>query len=317
MQSIINSFSVLADATRVRIMLLLLRGELSVAELQLAMGMGQSRISTNLSKLKQAGLVRDRRCGKSIFYGPAVDDGSMVWRHLREMIGECARQIPEAADDARALEMVHRKRKDRAREYFNRLAGKFGRNYCPGRTWRGLAHVLLAFFPRKVVADLGAGEGTLSQMIARHAERVIAVDNSERMVEFGQTMARENNVTNLEYRLGDIEDPPIGPSSVDIVLFSQALHHAVDPGRAVRAAHVILRPGGRIAILDLLRHTHEEAQELYADLWLGFSEQEIHAMLDRAGFRDIDVSVVSKDPRNPEFHTLLGTGGKPGGDPTV
>ena len=315
MQSIINSLDVLADVTRMRIVLLLMRGELSVAELQQVLGMGQSRISTNLSKLKQAGLVSDRRSGKNNYYALLSEDvGGAVWEHLRNLVEECARQIPEAADDLRALEIVHSKRKDRAREYFNRLAGKFGRNYCPGRTWRGLSQMLLAFFPRAVVADLGAGEGTLSQMLARRAERVIAVDNSERMVEFGRGVARDNGVANLEYRLGDIERPPIEAESVDIALFSQALHHAAKPSRAVAAAWRILKPGGRIAILDLLSHSVEEAHELYADLWLGFSEIEIFSMLEQAGFGGIDIGVVARDPKNEHFQTIMATASKGGGE---
>ncbi len=306
-QSIINSFATLADATRMRIMLLLSSGELSVAELQQVLAMGQSRISTNLAKLKQAGLVTDRRYGKNSYYALAKNDSNRVSQLLSELIEKSATQIPEAADDRRALDLVHSKRKDKARAYFNQLAGKFGRNYCPGRSWRGLSHMLLAFFPNAVVADLGAGEGTLSQMLARRAQKVIAVDNSEKMVEFGLKIARENEVDNLEYRFGDLEAPPIDPASIDIAILSQALHHAVNPGKALQAAHQILKPGGRIAILDLLSHSHVEAREMYADIWLGFSELQLLTMLEEAGFESIDVGTVAKDPVNPEFQTLLAT----------
>src|SRR5690606_32509257 len=108
-----------------------------------------------------------------------------------------------------------------------------------------------------------AGEGTLSQLLARSAKKVIAIDNSEKMVEFGSGLAREHGFKNLEYRLGDIEDPPIEPESVDVALFSQALHHAASPARAVKAAHRMLRDGGRIIILDLASHSYEQARELY------------------------------------------------------
>ena len=168
-----------------------------------------------------------------------------------------------------------RKREDKAREYFNRLAGKFGRSYCPGRSWQSTAHMLFGLLPPMVIADLGAGEGTLSQLLARTAKRVIAVDNSEKMVEFGSALAREHGFTNLEYRLGDIQSPPIEPNSIELAIFSQALHHASQPQKAIAAARTILQPGGRIVILDLLSHTFEQARDLYADLWLGFSELEL------------------------------------------
>jgi ArsR family transcriptional regulator len=203
-----------------------------------------------------------------------------------------------------------KKRQDRVREYFNQLAGKFGRPYCPGRTWQGLSHLLLAFVPELTVADLGAGEGTLSQLLSRRAKKVICVDNSEKMVEFGSQLAKGNGIKNLEYRHGEMDDPPIRPDSVDVAILSQALHHARSPQRAVAAAHHILKSGGRIAILDLLAHQFEKARELYADTWLGFTEAQLHEFLETAGFHDIDVAVVARDDQNPQFQTILATGVK-------
>jgi ArsR family transcriptional regulator len=130
------------------------------------------------------------------------------------------------------------------------------------------------------------------------------------MVEFGSALARKHGFKNLEYRLGDLEDPPIRAESVDIALLSQALHHAVKPARAVAAAYRIVKPGGRIAILDLLQHQFEQARELYADMWLGFTEADLHHFLDEAGFREIEVGSVARDEQNPQFQTLLATGQK-------
>ena len=129
--------------------------------------------------------------------------------------------------------------------------------------------------PPMVIADLGAGEGTFSQLLAQRAKKVIAVDNSEKMVEFGAELARKHGVKNLEYRQGDLEDVPIRDGAVDLAFFSQALHHAQHPRARRGEAWRILKPGGRIVVLDLLRHSFEEARELYADLWLGFTEVEV------------------------------------------
>jgi ubiquinone/menaquinone biosynthesis C-methylase UbiE/predicted transcriptional regulator len=312
MSSIIKSLRLLADATRLRLLLLLEQAELTVAEIQEILNMGQSRISTHLAQLKRAGLVIDRRAGKHIYYGPApVDDEADPSRaRLREIVTASAKEIPESATDRIALGLTLRKREDRAREYFNRLAGKFGRSYCPGRSWQGLAHMLLGLLPPMVIADLGAGEGTLSQLLARTAREVIAVDNSEKMVEFGSTLAREHGFTNLEYRLGDMQSPPIAEGSVDLAIFSQALHHASQPERAMAAAHRILKPGGRVVVLDLLSHGFEQARELYADLWLGFSELELHQMLEENGFSGIDISVVSREEQSPHLQVVLATGRK-------
>jgi ArsR family transcriptional regulator len=304
MPSVVKALRLLADETRLRLLLLMRVEELSVAEMQEILGMGQSRISTHLAQLRQAGLVRDRRAGKNIYYALAESP------EIAPILEACARDLPQAAHDQRALQLALKKRQDTARDYFNQLAGKFGRAYCPGRTWEGVAHLLFALTPPLVIADLGAGEGTLSQLLAKRARKVIAVDSSEKMVEFGADLAERHGFDNLEYRHGDLEDPPIAEGSVDLALLSQALHHAASPARAVAAAHRILKLGGRIAILDLLAHQFEKARELYADTWLGFTEAQLHEWLEAAGFRDLEIAVVARDPQNPQFQVLLATGVK-------
>src|SRR6267143_5557236 len=156
--------------------------------------------------------------------------------------------MPETSRDRSSLKLILRKRQDKAREYFDQLAGRFGRSYCPGRSWQALAHTMIAMLPPLTVADLGAGEGTLSQLLAKKARKVIAIDNSPKMVEFGSQLAKKHGFDNLEYRLGDIEDPQIAKESIDLAILSQALHHAIHPERAIGAAYRILKRGGRLVI---------------------------------------------------------------------
>ncbi|MBE2181645.1 MAG: metalloregulator ArsR/SmtB family transcription factor [Chthoniobacterales bacterium] len=306
MRGTLKILKLLSDPTRLRILHLLGEEELTVAELQQILGMGQSRISAHLAQLKAEGLVADRRAGKNIYYSRTRALPAAV----EELVESGSSELPEAPQDSAALKLVLHKRQDQAGEYFNQLAGKFGRTYVPGRSWRALAHGLLRLLPPMVIADLGAGEGTLSQLLARTAKRVIAVDNSPAMVEFGSKLAAENGITNLEYCLGEIEDPPIKAGIVDLALFSQALHHAASPGKALTAAHKILKPGGRLMVLDLLSHSFEQARTLYAHVWLGFSEVELLRLIERAGFRDAEVSVVSRESKAPHFQTVLATARK-------
>ncbi len=307
MESTLKFLRLLADPTRLRLLLVLEQEELSVAELQDILGMGQSRISGHLAQLKRAGVVGDRRAGKNVYYG-LTNDKNANRAKVSELTRAIARELPEIQRDRTALKVVLRKRQDRAREYFDQLAGRFGRSYCPGRSWKALAHTMIAMLPPLVVADLGAGEGTLSQLLARKAKKVIAIDNAPKMVEFGSRLAKKHGFHNLEYRLGDIEKPPITASSVDLAVFSQALHHAIHPERAIAAAHRILKKGGRVVILDLLNHRFEEARELYADHWLGFSEVQLHQWLENAGFGDIEVTVVSREKESPHFQTVFASG---------
>jgi len=310
MASILKNLRLLADPSRLRILLLVEREELSVAELQEILGMGQSRISTHLAQLKQAGLVEDRRNGKSILYRLKHGVQSNGFSQMLGVLRQAAAEIPEAEQDSEALRLALRRRQDKMRSYFDELAGKFGRNYVPGRSWQGLAETLLTLMPPMVIADLGAGEGTFSQLLARRSKKVIAVDNSEKMVEYGRELARKHGVKNLEYRKGDLEEVPIRDATVDLAFFSQALHHAQHPDRAVAEASRILKPGGRIVVLDLLRHSHEEARELYADLWLGFTEVEVTRFLRQAGFKNIETSIVHSEEAAPHFETLLAVGDK-------
>jgi ubiquinone/menaquinone biosynthesis C-methylase UbiE/biotin operon repressor len=304
MASILKSLRLAADPNRLRLLLLLEQEELSVAELQEILSKGQSQISTHLAQLKQAGLVDDRRTGKNAFYrlkAPA---------ELMELLRKAAGEVPEAVEDRQALRLALRKRQDKMRRYFDELAGKFGRQYVPGRSWKGIAEALIRLMPPMIIADLGAGDGTISQLMAERAKRVIAIDNSEKMVEFGGDLAKKHGITNLEYRLGDLEDVPIRTGTVDLAFLSQALHHARHPERAMGEAWRILKPGGRIAILDLNRHNFEEAREMYADLWLGFTELEMERMIKGAGFKNAETAVVYRETEAPYFETVLGTGDK-------
>jgi len=305
MASMLKSLKLLSDPTRLRILMLVGEEALSVAELQEILGMGQSRISTQLSQLKSAGLVSDERSGKNNMYSCTADTD------LMEVARAAAQEVPEVAADGMALRHLLRKRRDSARAYFDELAGRFGKDYVPGRSWKALAEALIKILNYKHVADLGAGEGTLAQLLAQRAEKVIAVDLSPKMVEYGQALAIRNGLNNVEYRLGDIEQPPIDDDSLDLAILSQALHHAEHPQRAVDAAFQMLRPGGRLIVLDLVQHQFEQARELYADNWLGFSESALAAMLEKAGFIDIETIVADREPSPPHFQTLLGIGVRP------
>src|SRR5438552_10356585 len=284
MSSTLKSLRALSDPTRLRLMSLLEREELSVNELQEITRMGQSRISTHLGLLQEGGLVQSRREGKRTFYklNPNADS---VGREFIQLAGRGAKEMPEYGADQINLKRILNRRNQVAQVYFNQVAGRFDRSYGPGRSWQAFGQLLLRILPPLVIADLGAGEGLLSELLARRAKKVIAVDNSDKIVAFGVRKAKKMGLKNLEFRLGDLQNPPIEPQSVDLVILSQALHHAEEPARAVNAAHRILRPGGQILVLDLLQHNFERARELYGDRWLGFPESDLQRWLEEVGFK--------------------------------
>ncbi len=310
MAEFLRAVRLLGDEGRLRILRLLEKEELSVAELQEILGMGQSRISMQLSQLKQAGFVEARRAGQKSLYRIAALQRDQAF--LAEVLQRSSQEISESADDEVGLRLILRKRKDKLRSYFDELAGRFGRNYLPGRSWKGLAEMLLKLLPPLVIADLGAGEGTVSLMLAQRAKHVIAVDNSGKMVEYGSEVARRNGVKNLEYRLGDLEELPLASGEVDLALFHQSLHHAMHPRKAIEEAWRILRPSGRIVVLDLMKHGFDDARELYADIWLGFSQVELADLLRKAHFRAVDVQAVDREQEPPHFQTLMAIAEKAG-----
>lgn len=300
----LEALRLLADPTRLRLMSVLRRCRLSVAELQEVMGMGQSRMSTHLGLLRKGGLLQDRREGKKVFYTWAPDLPEPTVALIESTLAH-AGLAAELRRDRESLATILKRRRAQTEAYFNAVAGRMGRRYCPGRSWQSVSHVLLCLMPRLTVADLGAGEGDLSRMLARRCEKVIAVDLSARMVAFGRKQARAQGLRNIEYRQGEIEDPPIEAESVDVVLFSQALHHAADPESAIRASHRILRPGGRLVILDLKQHQFDAARELYSDTWLGFREAELIRWAAAAGFTDTEFHTVEREDRPPHFQSFV------------
>src|SRR6267142_1319626 len=278
MSSTLKSLRALSDPTRLRIVALLEKDELSVNELQEITRMGQSRISTHLGLLLDSGLVESRREGKRTYY--KLSSRANGEKEFIQLAFRGAKELSESSSDQINLKRILNRRREQAQLYFNQIAGRFDRVYGPGRSWQAFGHLLLRILPPLTVADLGAGEGLLSELLARRCRKVIAVDNSDRIVAFGAAKAKKNGLKNLEFRQGDLQNPPIEPNSVDLVILSQALHHAEDPAAALASAAKLLKPNGQILLLDLLKHNFEDARKLYGDRWLGFAESDLHRWLE-------------------------------------
>ena len=306
-------YRLLGDDARLRLLRLLSLERLNVTELTGILGIAQSGVSRHLGLLKDGGLVREEREAGYTYYrvDPSVREGSNgygpLWGLLDSQFDGMARTDAGRADNAR-LEEVRRLRQ----ENFDTHAGPDTneRQLVPGRSWAAWARALGHLLPELEIADLGCGEGYLTIEASRFASRVIAIDRSAEVLKRARALATRRGVSNVTWKRGDLDKLPIPDGSVDVALFSQALHHAADPRRALAEGVRILAPGGRVLVLDLREHDQAWVRERLGDRWLGFSREELASLLDGAGLVDTKLSIGTRRSGDP-FTVLIASGRKP------
>jgi len=297
----------LGDETRLRLLRLLSREALNVSELTGVLGVAQSGVSRHLALLREAGVVAEQRAGVFAWYrlAPDADDpasaNAALWTWLRQQFEEPTPATK--ADDAR-LEEVRRVRQESFRQHGGAEAK---RQLVPGRSWAAWSRALGLLMPPLDVADLGCGEGYLTIETARWAKRVIAVDRSKEMLARARELAARRKVKNITWKRGEIERVPIADASVDLVLLSQALHHANDPSRVLAEARRILRPGGRVLVLDLREHGETWVREALGDRWQGFSDAGLRTLIEDAGFEHVTARIGARQAGDP-FTVLIARG---------
>jgi SAM-dependent methyltransferase len=304
-------FRLLGDDARLRILRLLDAERLNVTELTSILGIAQSGVSRHLGLLKDAGLVDERRDAGFTYFrlAPGLQNGQNgfgpVWPLLQSYFEASAGTADGRADDAR-LEEVRRVRKENFDEHG---ADDERRQIVPGRSWAAWARALGHLLPELEIADLGCGEGYLTIEASRFAKRVVAVDRSDAVLERARESAKRRRVRNVEWKRGELENLPLKDASVDVALLSQALHHAADPSKALAEAARIVRPGGRVLLLELRRHEEEWVRDRLGDTWLGFDDKELKTLLEDAGLSGVKVTVGARRARDP-FTVLIASGVK-------
>jgi DNA-binding transcriptional ArsR family regulator/2-polyprenyl-3-methyl-5-hydroxy-6-metoxy-1,4-benzoquinol methylase len=290
---------VLADPTRVRLLALLEREELTVAELASVTRLAQPRVSTHLARLKEAHLVRDRRAGVSAYYRFSDDlDGAeaALWRALREGTDD-----PLLRQDAERLPAVLAMRAA-DQNWADTVAGDMERHYSPGRTWEAMARAALPLLVPGDVLDIASGDGVLAELLAPHAKSYVCVDASERVVNAARERLKPHR--NVRVLIGDMHALELPDASFDLALLMQALTYSERPATAVAEAARLLRPGGRLVVTSLARHEHRDAVAPYGHANLGFSTRELVKMAEKAKLRVASCEAVTREKRAPHFEVL-------------
>ena len=295
----VNTLQLFAEPTRVRLMALLASEELTVAELVTITEVGQSSVSTHLGKLRDAGLLRDRKAGASTLY--ALNDGNMpaqarrVWSLVVEQVKDAVLE----GDRERCSDVV----KARSRQAWpDSVAGQMERHYSPGRTWESTARGLFGLMRLGDVLDLGCGDGTMAQLIAPRARSVTCLDRSTKLVEAARVrLAKSKNASVLE---GDVHELPFESASFDVVMMFNVLTQAANPARVLGEAERVLREDGHVSLITLAAHEHGEISASYGDIQPGFTPAQLRRMLQKAGFAVDMCEITCRERRHPHFEVI-------------
>jgi len=289
----------LSDPTRVRLLALLEREELTVAELSAVLRLAQPRVSTHLAKLKEADLVRDRRAGVSSYYrynGELDAREGALLRALKDNVDDAMLR-----DDERRLPGVLAKRA-RAEGWADSVAGDMERHYSPGRTWETLARGMTQLVETGDVLDIASGDGVLAELLAPRARSIVCVDASPRVVEAARL--RLKGCSNVEVRAGDMHALDFPADRFDLVLLMHALTYTEKPAAVVAEGARVLRKGGRLLAATLGRHAHRTAVEPFEHRNLGFGVEELGGFARAAGLEVIACERLTRERRPPHFEVM-------------
>ena len=289
----------LADPTRVRLLALLEYEELTVAELAAVLHLAQPRVSTHLAKLKEAGLVRDRRAGVSAYYR-ANSEGEEAQRKLLDSLRQSIDDALLREDTARLPAVLAQRAGTEG--WADTVAGDMERHYSPGRTWETLARSLLQLLETGDVLDIASGDGITAELLAPHARSITCVDSSERVVDAAAKRLRA--FANVQVIRGDMQALELGEQRFDLVLMLHALTYAESPAKAVAEASRVLRAGGRLLAVTLGQHDHRTAVEPFDHRNLGFSGDQLRDLASRAGLDVISCHQISRERKAPHFEVI-------------
>ncbi|MEJ2383394.1 MAG: metalloregulator ArsR/SmtB family transcription factor [Xanthomonadales bacterium] len=300
LQAAAQHLRLLADPTRVRLLLLLDYEELSVAELAAITQLAQPRVSTHLSRLREAGLVADRRDGVFVYYRiaqqPPTAPLEELWQLLRHRT-----QDPLIRQDRERVGQVLSQRRGEG-TWADSVAGDMERHYSPGRTWEATARGMVHLLDPGDVLDVASGDGVLAELLAPRARSITCLDISERVVEAGRR--RLERFEHVTFEIGDMHALPVAEAGFDTVLLMHALTYTERPAAVFSEGARVLRPGGKLLAVTLQKHSHAKAVAPFNHLNLGFSRAQLETLAADAGLDVLACTVSAVEKRTPNFSVL-------------
>ena len=298
--------SLLSDISRQRLLLLLERYELSVAELTEVTDLAQSRVSTHLARLKRAGLVQDKRSGNAAYYSAVNHDGeaSTFWNLLRGTLDDSQARV----DDERAEQVIARRK--HGQTWAESVAGRMELHYSPGRTWEATARALIGLLSLGRVLDIGCGDGVLAELVAERAGDVTCVDISPTVI--AAARKRLHDFPNVGFVEADMHALPLEDASYDHVFLMHALAYTREPKTVLQETARLLKPGGRLIVAALAEHTHEETMRAYDHVNLGIQPDKLRKLLAGCGYAVETCRISSHEPRPPYFAVVTALARKTG-----
>lgn len=292
-----ETFHALGDPTRLRILRLVATARLNVSEVVSLIGVAQSSVSHHLSKLKGLELLKEERQGGFTYYSLAIDASDARWPLIR-----LARESEDVHGDQARLTELLRRREDR-----HTLNEKL---LEPGQSWLLWASALSTLLPRLDVADFGCGSGVLTSELSSWARQVTAIDKSAAALEQARARLSREKRSNVTFVEADLHALPAGLPKHDLVVISQSLHHVEEPAAVLEQAAGLLKPGGRVMVMELLPHGEGWVRTRLGHQHLGFEPQVLQAGLERAGFVDLTLTPTPRDGSSP-FRAFLLTAVRP------
>jgi ubiquinone/menaquinone biosynthesis C-methylase UbiE len=294
----LDALRAVGEETRLRIVAVLRRGELTVTDLTEILGQSQPRVSRHLKLLVDAGLVVKHREGTWAFFRLA--DSAAHRSLVHSVLAAIDATDPMLGADVQRLDVVRARRAAAASEYFEQIAPIWDEErslHAAADTVESAILDMLGDEPIHHLLDVGTGTGRMLQLLADRADRAIGLDSSHSMLSVARANLERSNALNWELRQGDVHSPPLDASSFDLVVLHQVLHYLDDPARALTEAAKLVAPGGRLLVVDFAPHSHDFLRAA-AHRRLGFGHEQLCDWFDQAGFDCPTISNVGPPDGN-------------------